>query len=112
MTEWWIVGGILPLLELFHFILVIKYSVDKREGEEAEAWSTCLSQVESAWTLQISANTFGYNKSDERPILLKNFKPTLFITPVSRPGFQPKHCFLGGGVRFPLQFSSSPTAVI
>lgn len=99
MAEQWVVGGILPLLELFHFISIIKYSVGRREGEEAEASSTCLSQTESAWTPHISANTFGYNKSamsDERPILLKNSKATLFITPFSHPGFQPKHCFLGG----------------
>lgn len=30
------VGGIFPLLELFHFISVIKYSLGKRQGEEAE----------------------------------------------------------------------------
>lgn len=31
------VAGIFPLLELFHFISVTKYSLGKREREEAEA---------------------------------------------------------------------------
>lgn len=31
------VGRIFPLLELFHFISVVKYSLGKREGGEAEA---------------------------------------------------------------------------